>query len=191
MTKGCLWTLHQRLRIPIVNPFQERDIDLEEPLLHIDEIQQLDVLCRCIVKDYAVLAGQIRNFVKRVREEDTAADLPIRTVMARNVIRPIQTGKDIAIGSLTGSEGEWGIFVAESTSSHCFTAWKPREWTPSLNASRYLEKVIALEVEVAWIPESVPCLTIHRWVAGLYSLEHAVQQEVLLPWPASTSWHGI
>jgi len=184
LTSGCIWRLHGRYRVPPTQHLHNQEIDFQNPLLSEAEMEQLDVLCKHVGHDYPALTESIRRFTKQVRRNEARDRLASMVVMARNLIRSIQLGKILAIASFPGRSRCHGIFTAAEATNHCFTAWQPRMGSESLKADRYLEKFISLEVKIVPSRESVPQLSILRWVAGLCFFGSTDQHQVLLPWSA-------
>lgn len=184
-TMGCIWYLKSRFVVPATENFKPVIIDFQDTRLDAHEVEQLNALRKCIEGTYRDLAAQIGDFVDRAQEESLDPYEQVMVVMAKNIVRHIQRGHSIAIGSLLTSRKRYGAFAAPMTSSHCFTAWQPREYSDKLKADRYLEKVVSLEVDLGEITKDVPLMTIRKWVAGLHFADRTDQKEALMPWAAS------
>lgn len=185
LTSGCIWRLHDRCCIPPVKLLHSQEISFQNTTLSEAEVEQLNVLCKYIWHKYPTLTQSIQNFIKQAQSNGKRSSLSLMVVMAQNIIRWIQLGKVLAIGSCLGRRDCHGVFAVSEASNHCFTAWQPRVWTEPVKADRYLEKSVSLEVEIVRSRDMVPHLRIQRWVAGLCFWDTTDQQKVLLPWSAS------
>lgn len=185
LTEGCVWGLHRRISVPIVRSTQSAEIEFGETELSNDEIKQLDALCRCICHNYPSLTNRILNLMNRNENGERGDRLLSMIIMARNVVRAIQEGKSLAIGSLTNGRCLYGIFVVNDLPSHCFTAWRPRVRSRVLQADRYLEKNISLRVQFLGSKENTQRLKILEGVVGLCFFNKSDHRRVLLPWAES------
>ena len=185
LTYGCIWSLHERILSPITISKCHREIQMGDTTLSRLETRQLKLLCKHLRPKYADLATKIQHSIQQVQTGGGDGRLASMVLVARNLIRSIQSGKSLAVGSLVGESHRYGIFVADPASKFCFTAWQARNTSISLNADHYLEKIISLEVDLVKSKGLLKHIRTRRWTNGLCFFDAAEQLPVLLPWPTA------
>lgn len=184
LTEGCIWILHERIRVPVVPTVCDTKIQMKDRSLSVPEIKQLQLVCRKIRYKHPTLAAKIRHFLQQVEAEEGDGRLRSLLLMARHLIRSVQSGKLLSVASLIGQGVCQGLFVADDTADYCFTAWQPRSISDALSADHYLEKIISLQVDLVSGPGHLRCIKTGRWMNGLCFFDTPEQEAVLLPWPA-------
>lgn len=138
---------------------------------------------------YRQLASNIRTYLAGSMPSNMKSEglREIFDSMAERVAKAVEARQPLIIARLIGHDQIWAIFVANKqrpTSSLIFTSCEPAEGRLSEYRSRFLDKYVSLQVVESGREDGViPRLQIKSWVNGLWFVDPASPQDVMLPWP--------
>jgi hypothetical protein len=148
-------------------------------------------------KTYKALADRLTNFLKKTAPEGYVEDWTwkhIMHMMAINVARAIQGGKQLQLGSVY-CDREYSpytaIFVKDETDrrgNECFafTSWDcAREVTKGNSLESSCSKYASLEVDYHHSIIEQPRVVPQRWINGLCFFSNTDAKMVTVPWPKS------
>jgi hypothetical protein len=195
-TEGIIWKLGKKINTSSFSWTPQEGIDSRD-LGH----EALWLLVTWLLggegRTYKVLAGYLTNFLEKTAPEGYVEDWTWRHIMhmmAISVVRAIQGGKQLQLGSVYcgGKYSPYtAIFVrdgADPMDNECFafTSWAcAKEVTKGNFLENSCSKYASLEVDYHHSMVEPPSIVPQRWINGLCFFSNTDANKVTVPWPKS------
>ncbi|KAI0814210.1 hypothetical protein GGR55DRAFT_701898 [Xylaria sp. FL0064] len=192
LTSGHLWKLG---RIIETDHFRNRLPWVDSPGGKLTLLQQRYLTRLCQELEKFLESIELSRCIANYLENDASNNAPFQLgenymlKMMKEVSEAIDSGRDLRLGSLRGSEECMDIFIWEGDDRPgiIFTSLRPKEPNIEKHISHDIDSHVSLEVDLGrgtgQTRKSPPSLYVKRWVSGICFFVGCRREKVVFPWP--------